>query len=136
MYVNKVSSSKIISEDTFSSPFVELGLVQSSRSRGALSTYDKRPAIPIELFAYAVVDFWKRTHPSTKTITYDHLLMQQGSPGKVFRLSQDGLNELLDNLSIFTDKQIDWTDTMGLRQIKCEAITDINPALFLDSLYK
>jgi len=134
-YVNKISQSKSVSEDSFSSPFVELGLVHASKNKGAFSTFEKRPSLPIQIFAYATIDFWKRNYPDSKTITYDNLLMQEGSPGKVFRLSIDGLNEMLDNLSAYTDKKIAWSDTMGLRQIKCEEITNLVQDTFLNDFY-
>ncbi|MDG6774609.1 DUF4007 family protein [Thiomicrorhabdus sp. ZW0627] len=135
-YINKVGSLKSVSEDSFSSPFIELNLIVNSTNKTSFSTLDKRSNLPIEVFAYALVDFWQTHFSSSKTISYDQILKAQGSPGKIFRLSQDGLNELLDKLSIFTNKAIDWTDTMGLRQIKCDTIESIKPIDFLESYYK
>lgn len=135
-YINKVGSVKTVSEDSFSSPFNELSLITSASNKTAFSTLEKRPSLPIEIFAYALVEFWHCYFASSKTLSYDQILKAQGSPGKIFRLSQDGLNDLLDRLSTFTNKSIDWTDTMGLRQIKCDAIESINPMEFLEGYYR
>ena len=41
-----------------------------------------------------------------------------GTPGRVFRLSADGLSDKLDAAQKLTDGAISWTDTQGLRQVQ------------------
>lgn len=135
-YINKVGSIKTVSEDSFSSPFNELNLISNASNKTVFSNLEKRSSIPIEVFAYALIEFWHEHYGSSKTLSYDQILKAPGSPGKIFRLSQDGLNDLLDKLSLYTNKSIDWTDTMGLRQIKCDSIQSINPLDYLESYYQ
>lgn len=134
-YINKVGSLKTVSEDSFSSPLNELSLMTNASNKMTFSNLEKRSTLPIEIFAYALVEFWQSHFVSSKTLSYDQILKAQGSPGKIFRLSQDGLNDLLDRLSTATNKSIDWTDTMGLRQIKCDTIDSMNPVQFLEAYY-
>ncbi|WP_052501720.1 DUF4007 family protein [Thiomicrospira microaerophila] len=135
-YVSRVNSTKTITEDSFSCPLQELGLISQNSSKSYIAAVEKRPNFPIEVFTYSLVEFWRSSYSSLKTISYEDILYKPGSPGKVFRLSVDGLNEMLDGVSLLTQQKIDWTDTQGLRQIKCEAIDELCSFTILQKMYQ
>lgn len=54
----------------------------------------------------------------SNTIAFTELLGGVGTPGRVFRLSADGLSDKLDAAQKLTDGAISWTDTQGLRQVQ------------------
>ncbi|MBF4438025.1 DUF4007 family protein, partial [Vibrio anguillarum] len=82
---------------------------------------------PIEIFTYALIDFMQRRQreSNANSLSFDALLNDVGSPGRVFRLSSAGLSDKLDQVEILTERKIAWTDTQGLRQVQ-HSFDDIN----------
>ena len=128
-YTYRSSSNSKISEDSFSSPLVELGLIRTLED-GRYKKYNadlgEQESLPIEVFTYALIDFWNEHAKESKTISFDRLLTAEGSPARIFRLSQSALANRLDLVEELTSKRISWTDTQGLRQIQCEDIASLN----------
>ncbi|MBH1761596.1 DUF4007 family protein [Stenotrophomonas maltophilia] len=42
---------------------------------------------------------------------------EYGSPGRVFKLDERGIEDRLSGLESLTDGQLRWTDTAGVRQV-------------------
>ena len=128
-YTCKSSSNSRVSEDSFSSPLVELGLIRTSED-GRYKKYSadlgEQDSLPIEVFTYALIDYWNEYAKESKTISFDRLLTAEGSPARIFRLSQSALANRLDLVEELTSKCISWTDTQGLRQIQCDNIVNLN----------
>ena len=128
-YTCKSSSNSRVSEDSFSSPLVELGLIRTSED-GRYKKYSadlgEQESLPIEVFTYALIDYWNEYAKESKTISFDRLLTAEGSPARIFRLSQSALANRLDLVEELTSKCISWTDTQGLRQIQCDNIVNLN----------
>ncbi|ELY2595140.1 DUF4007 family protein [Cronobacter sakazakii] len=127
MYAHKSLQSKKINEDSFASPFTELGLLKQEDARSYLAELSRRPSLPVEVFTYALIDYMQRKHQESKvnTLSFEALLNDVGSPGRVFRLSAAGLSDKLDQVETLTEGKIAWTDTQGLRQVQ-HCFADIN----------
>lgn len=124
-YGQKTSADKKVSEDSFSSPLTELGLiriVEEGKNRKFSAELGERDSLPSEVFLYALIDFWYREARNDKTIAFDKLLTAEGSPARIFRLSQSALGNFLDDVETLSEGKISWTDTQGLRQIQCHGI--------------
>lgn len=139
MYAQKSLQSSKINEDSFASPFTELGLLKQEDSKNYLAELAKRPSLPVEIFTYALIDFMQRRQreSNANSLSFDALLNDVGSPGRVFRLSSAGLSDKLDQVEILTERKIAWTDTQGLRQVQhsFEDINDIKPEQYLKHYY-
>ncbi|MEZ8462806.1 DUF4007 family protein [Vibrio splendidus] len=146
MYAVKKTSVHKINEDSFTSPFTELGLISQESAKDYRAELSKQASLPIEVFSYAVIDFMQRKQKDTdgnvihkqRTVSFDSLLNDVGSPGRVFRLSSTGLSEKLDQLEVLTIGQLAWTDTQGLRQLQ-HAYSDLQlelPEQYLVSYYQ
>ncbi|WP_244183085.1 DUF4007 family protein [Vibrio hangzhouensis] len=139
MYAQKTLQPGKINEDSFASPFTELGLLKHEEGKNYLAELSKRSSLPIETFAYAVIDFMqnKLKDSNVNTLSFDALLNDIGSPGKVFRLSSNGLSEKLDELELLSEGRIAWTDTQGLRQLQhsFENLATVEPSLYLEQYY-
>ncbi|MCA0936674.1 DUF4007 family protein [Vibrio alginolyticus] len=139
MYAQKALQPGKINEDSFTSPFTELGLIKHEDGKNYLAELSKRSSLPIEIFAFSVIDFMQRKlkDSNVNTLSFDTLLNDIGSPGKVFRLSSNGLSNKLDQLEILTGGRVAWTDTQGLRQLQhdFEDLGTIEPSLYLKQYY-
>lgn len=139
MYAHKSLQSSKINEDSFASPFTELGLLKQEDSKNYLAELSRRPSLPVEVFAFALISFIKEKHKdsNTNTLSFDSLLNDVGSPGRVFRLSAAGLSDKLDEVELLTEGKIAWTDTQGLRQVQHSFvdISNMNPEQYLKHYY-
>ncbi|KAB7653195.1 MAG: DUF4007 family protein [Shewanella sp.] len=140
MYAYKSIQSNKISEDSFSSPFTELELLKQEDSKNYLAELTRRPTLPVEVFSFALIEYIKLKNESSNssTLSFDSLLNDVGSPGRIFRLSAAGLSEKLDEVEIMTKGKIAWTDTQGLRQVQhsFKDIQNINPEQYLKYYYR
>ncbi len=126
-----------IDEDHFTSPLSELGLIQDNGGGFYVSDLAERPELPIEIFIYALIRFINVETDESKinTIDFDSLLTKPCSPGRIFRLSENGLGQKLDEATEFTSGQISWIDSLGLRQVKIEHDLKSSPISVLDQFY-
>lgn len=140
MYAHKSLQLNKINEDSFSSPFTELGLLKQEDAKIYIAELSRRSSLPVEIFSYALIDYMQRKYKESKvnTLSFDTLLNDVGSPGRVFRLSSAGLSEKLDQVEILSEGKIAWTDTQGLRQVQhtFKNINDINPNQYLKNYYQ
>ena len=126
-----------IDEDHFTSPLSELNLIQDNGGGFYISNLSERPELPIEIFIYGLVKFAAIETVDSKinTVDFDSLLTKPCSPGRIFRLSESGLGQKLDEAQEFSKGSISWIDSLGLRQIKIEQSTFDSPVLFLNKYY-
>ncbi|GAD88827.1 hypothetical protein VHA01S_010_00530 [Vibrio halioticoli NBRC 102217] len=145
-YSTKYSVNKKLSEDSFTSPFTELGLLVQLDGKTYLSELSSRKSLPDEVFTFALVDFMQKQQidksgkviSNENTFSFDKLLNEIGSPGRIFRLTSNGLSEKLDSVERITNGQVAWTDTQGLRQVQhsFNNLHAIDPSEYLTSYYK
>lgn len=119
------------SEEAFNSPLTELGLIRR-RSNGKYGlNWGRKPSLSSGVFLYAVCDFWERTS-SANTLSVQSLLLEPGSPGRVFVLEEWELIDRLANVSDITRGLISWSETAGLKQLLRHGEF---PADFVESLW-
>ncbi|MEH6626559.1 MAG: DUF4007 family protein [Motiliproteus sp.] len=139
-YCHKQKKSTIkdsINEDYFSSPLSELNLLQDNGGGFYVSDLGERPDLPIEVFIYASIKFIEAETEGSNinTISFDALLTKPCSPGRIFRLSESGLGQKLDEAQTYKNSGVTWVDSLGLRQIKIEKKSIKNSNNFLDAIY-
>lgn len=145
-YASKYTSSMKVNEDSFTSPFTELGLLVQVDSKHYLAELAERKSLPIEVFTFALIDYIQKKQKDSggkiksdeTTLSFDSLLNDVGSPGKIFRLTSNGLSEKLDQVEVLTQGKIAWTDTQGLKQVQhhFENLHKVEPSTYLDSYYQ
>jgi hypothetical protein len=128
-YVDRFSSANLGHEDTLESPLTELGLIKPIDLkdgfrfvRGAKSNLGKG------VFLYALTDFWRR-FSTARTLSFESIAHEPGSPGRAFLLDEFELGERLSRLEEDSDGIFRWSETTGLRQVIRD--TDLNEELGL-----
>jgi hypothetical protein len=117
-YVHSRPTRTAVSEDTLDCPLSELGLIQDLES-GRLYTFvrDEHPSLPAPIVVYALLQFWESTAAERQTLTFDEVAYRPGSPGRVFKLSENALSEYLEAVEDHTDRALGYDVTAGLRQL-------------------
>lgn len=104
------------SEEAFNSPLTELGLIRRRSSGKFGMNLGRKPSLSNGVFLYAVCDFWERTS-SANTLSVQSMLLEPGSPGRVFVLEEGELIDRLADVADITDGLISWSETAGLKQL-------------------
>lgn len=127
----------VIDEDHFTSPLSELNLIQDNGSGFYVSDLIERPELPVEIFIYALIIFTQlETQDShINNVDFESLLTKPYSPGRIFRLSESGLGQQLDKAQEFSNGDISWIDSLGLRQVNIKSETLTSPISYLDRYY-
>ena len=139
---SKSSKAIKIDEEHFSSPLTELSLIQDNGNGFYTSPLREQQDLPIEIFIYAVAKFisltidLKEVNVVTEelTIGFDSLLSNPFSPGRIFRLSELGLGQKLDEVQQ-KNGGLTWVDSRGLRQISCPINLIKKPIQILNKHY-
>jgi hypothetical protein len=105
-------------EDTLDCPLTHLGLLQAD-IEGKKYRFNTRskPSLPIDIFAFALVDFWTKYKESSNTLSVKSIITDEGSPGRAFRLDEDTVLGYLDKLSDITNGAMKFEDTALIRQV-------------------
>ncbi len=114
-YVPRVGGES--TEDIAEPMLGELGLLQEQK-KGVFS-FRRGPKVTLSdgIFAYALVNFWKRTAGAESTMAFESIAYGDGSPGRVFKLDENSVAEKLFSLASITKGKLMWDDTAGLRQV-------------------
>jgi hypothetical protein len=102
-------------EENLESPLAELGLVRGHKGNFNL-VRGAKPTLPDGLFAVALDSFWNR-QGSTKTLSFEMIAHEPGSPGRVFLLDESELAGRLLALDDVTRGRFRWSETAGLKQV-------------------
>lgn len=112
------------SDDSVWSPFQELGLIQQRGQDGGETIYSAEDANPLGLTAraylYCVRDYWLQQFPSQKLVSMASLTTMDGSPGSVFRLSDEDSRQLLCRAGELTSGAVVLQDTMDTQNVKAD----------------
>ena len=117
-YVPSRASKTLVLEDSLDSPLAELELIQEIEG-GRVYAFNRgeHSSLPLAVFAYALVDYWQTSAPHREALSFDELAFQPGSPGRVFKLSENAVSDYLESLETFTDRALGYDVTAGLRQV-------------------
>lgn len=114
-YAPRVNSD---SPEELSEPLLgEIGLV----THNSKDSFEFRRGIKRSLhdgiFGYALLDYWGRLETSGSVMAFDRVAHDYGSPGRVFKIDENGIAERLIALEELSNGQIQWTEQAGLRQV-------------------
>lgn len=114
-YESRPAGVKGAVEDSLESPLAELGLIRGMKGlfhivRGA------RASLPDGMFAFALSKFWD-AQQGTRTLSYERIAHEPGSPGRVFVLDETELALRLIGLEDNTRGAFVWSETAGLKQV-------------------
>lgn len=119
-------------EDTFDCPLAELGLLEKVDAGRFALRRGRRPSLPIEIVAFAVLEFWQRVASDRQTLALERVLFDPGSPGGAFKLSDRNLVEMLERLPDYCGIRYD--ETAGMRLLMRESECD--PFAVLERYYE
>jgi hypothetical protein len=77
-----------------------------------------KSAIPQQLFAFFIHDWWNRTFPFEQTIPFGELVGGEHSPGRVLRMQESEILARVSDLSRTQRHTFQSTETANLRQIR------------------
>lgn len=108
-------------EDSAEPLLTDLNLILPAGSN--LYQFNRGPqhSLSVQVFVFALMDFWERWEnqigSTQSTLSFNTIAYEFGSPGRVFKLSEDALADRLAALSDDTRGYLAWTDSAGLRQV-------------------
>ena len=116
-YVSQPAGSEGAIEDNLESPLAELALIRLVGKRDDYQIVrGAKPTLTPGVFAYALNDFWNQVG-STKTLSFEMVAHEPGSPGRVFLLDEADLASRLASIDAITGGNFRWSETAGLKQV-------------------
>lgn len=118
-YVAQSSSAKMGRDGALESPLTELGLIRpiSKRDEFRLGRGQKS-TLGNSVFVYALLDFWlKGSVSGASTLSFEAIVYEPGSPGRVFLLDENDVVDRLSNIDDMTNGALQWVETAGLKQV-------------------
>jgi len=118
MYSRKAARGRQTIDDLMDSPFRQLGLVIPSPSGPDTYrfTLGDKPFLVDEIIVYAALDYLLRTDSNSKTITTTRLASDTGSPGRIFKVSEDKINKAVEKC-VQTIDELDIASPAGATQL-------------------
>ncbi len=117
-YIASEPDRRVSQEESYDSPLTELSLLRREpETRRIILERGSWPTLSPNIFAYAVCQYWERTAPHAKTLAFEQIAYQPGSPGQVFKLTENACVELLEALHGCTGARIGFDSTSGMRQV-------------------
>lgn len=136
-YVRRPASAKASLEDSLESPLTELGLIRPiGRHDGFRFVRGPKPTLGAGVFALAVSEFWARNR-AKRTLSFEALAHEPGSPGRVFQLDEEALADRLLRIASDTGGIYRWSETAGLKQlIRTQSVSKEETLAFIKQDYE
>lgn len=116
-YVTKGVTDRGAYEDSLESPLVELSLLRPVGKRdGFQFARGEKSSLKDGVFAKALLEYWQNT-TSARTLSFEAIAHEPGSPGRVFLLDEGSLADRLMRLEEYTSGCLKWSETAGLKQV-------------------
>jgi hypothetical protein len=133
-YVPSDPDKRLSREELLDCPLTDLGLIRRSGNPNSYAfSRGRHDSLPDAIFAFCTLVFWNRQPAGSDTLRFDEVAYGGGSPGQVFKLSENALVDRLHNLGALTGNKIRYDDTSGLRQVIRER--SIDPVTLLNKYY-
>lgn len=118
-YCLSSNSKKENYEDKVDSFFGCLGLIASRENANFEISRGRRSTLPTSLFVWAVLDHWERLNKvsPSKTLDWFQISFAQDSPGRVFKLTEQDLNNRLEEFEELTSGELVWSDQLGIKNL-------------------
>jgi hypothetical protein len=118
-----------VQEDNLDSPLTELELIVRVGERpidgkgSAEPVYalrrEEKPDITPELFAYALNDFWNKRHEESEhSLPFREIAYGHGSPGQMFKLSEDDIRARVEALARQTHNLFSYEESASLQSVR------------------
>jgi hypothetical protein len=121
-------------EDVVGCPLASLGLIQKTGGLYRLRQ-GHQTALPADIFAYVVLDYWRRRAPGSETLALQDLLSERASPGRILLVDEDQAFALIEEVEHQADAPFVYRDTAGIRQLYLQA-DSLDPAAALTRYYE
>ncbi len=117
-YCRRIKSAGQSAEDLLESPFTTLGLLREASSSAEYELVQGvHPSLPVAVFEAALIEFAGVGDAIRRAVSLDELMYGDSSPGRVFRLSEEGLMARLHALQQQRPQTYVVDETAGLRQL-------------------
>lgn len=103
-------------EDVAACPLGSLGLLYTTAGTVYLRE-GRQIGLPPEVFAYAVLDYWREHAPDRETLAVQDILVGAASPGRVFLLNEDQAFDLVERVEGWDDPPFRFDSTAGVQQL-------------------
>jgi hypothetical protein len=90
-------------------------------------------SLPDEVLAFALIDFWRRSASHARSIAFEKIAYDPGSPGRIFKLDEDSLASRLENIGRVTTGGVNYDETAGLEQVY--NLREVETMALLESYY-
>lgn len=111
-------------DDTIDCPFRDLDLLRPGSEMGIYRfSIGPKPTLPAAVAAFACLDFLARNGDGAKTVMISRLATEPGSPGRVFKLTETALIELLSEAAKPSD-YLTVTTANGVPQLVVHDLQD------------
>ena len=123
-------------EDSLDCPLIELGLIRNIGGGTYLFAKGAQKELPDALFLLALNDYWHSFHADKQSVSIEDIAYGEGSPGLIFKLTEDALVQRLENLEKISKGAFSYDETSGLRQVYREnSAPRIEPESLLNQYY-
>lgn len=120
MYVESDNQNVNFVEDSIDCPFTELGLIyQPKNSNYYRFRFGSKPNLPPEIIVATCLEYASWISQNQSTITISRLLYDKGSPGIVFKLTEEAIYAAIETISR-QESSLFLADTAGLVQLSFE----------------
>ena len=138
MYSPRENQARLTVDDFLDSPFRDLGLLTPSSltSNGFRFEYGPKAGLSAEVALAICLDFIARTTPDARTVTVGRLVNDHGSPGRLLKLSELALGDLLSDAAMAFPDCISLTSPTGSMQLNAHQAPETLRELVLRSHYK
>jgi hypothetical protein len=131
-YVPRINSE---SPEELSEPLLgELGLVIHNSKDSFEFRRGAKRSLHDGIFGYALLDYWQHLEASGSVMAFDRVAHDYGSPGRVFKIDENGIAERLIALEQLSEGKIQWTEQAGLRQVTLKNSTQKSIELLKEKL--
>jgi Protein of unknown function (DUF4007) len=134
-YIHSRQTKSGVIEDTLDCPLVDLRLI-TELADGKTYQFQRGPqvSLPNEIFGFALIEFWRTSPAQTKSIAFEKIAYDPGSPGRIFKLDEDSLASRLEGIGQITNGAFAYDETAGLKQVY--KLQDVEPITLLERYYR
>ena len=117
-YVPSDPDKRLSREELLDCPLTELGLIRRAGDRDSFAfVRGDHGSLPSPVFLYALLTFWDATAPQAKSLRFDQIAFATGSPGMVFKLTENAVMDRLHAVEGDSGGAVRFDETAGLRQV-------------------
>ncbi len=138
MYSPRENQARATVDDFLDSPFRDLGLLTPSSltTDGFRFEYGPKAGLSAEVALAICLDFITRTTPDARTVTVGRLVSDHGSPGRLLKLSEQALGDLLSSATSCFPDLVSLSSPTGSMQLNAHQAPDQLRELVLRAHYK